>query len=166
MSIWRDKKMPSKMRHALLISIVLIGLVVVSFSTSYAETTNYIYDELNRLIRVEYGDGSVVEYTYDKAGNRIQMTIPYPDSTPPTTTASPAGGTYNTAQSVTLTCNDGTGSGCDKIYYTTDGTTPNTSSPIYTSSINISVTTTLQYFAKDLAGNSEAVKTQYYTINP
>jgi YD repeat-containing protein len=99
------------MRHVLLISIVVIGLVVVSFSTSYAETTNYIYDELNRLIRVEYGDGSVVEYTYDKAGNRIQMTIPYPDSTPPTTTASPAGEAYNTAQTVTLEYDDGNGVG-------------------------------------------------------
>ena len=87
------------------------------------------------------------------------------DSTPPTTTGSPTGGTYNSAQSVTLTCNDGSGFGCDKIYYTTDGTTPTTSSPVYSSPINVSVTTTLKFFARDFGGNSETVKTENYTID-
>ena len=31
--------------------------------------------------------------------------------------------------------------------------------------ISIAVTTTLKYFARDVAGNAEAVKTQAYTIN-
>ena len=116
------------------------------------------------------GDGTKTVYVKfkDTPGN---WSIAYSstillDATPPTTTASPTGGTYNSAQSVTLTCSDGTGSGCDKIYYTTDGTTPTTSSPVYSSPINISVTTTLKFFGKDLAGNSEAVRTETYTISP
>ncbi len=157
--------MSSKMRHGLLISMTLVAFLFASVIISYAETTNYIYDELNRLIRVEYGDGSVVEYTYDKAGNRLEKRLQTPDTTPPTTTASPTGGAYNTAQTVTLTCNDGSGSGCDRTYYTTDGSTPSTSSPIYSSPVNISVSTTLKFFSKDLAGNSEAIKTQVYTID-
>jgi len=156
--------MPSKIRHGLFINIAVISLIFISV-ISYAETINYIYDELNRLKRVEYGDGTVIEYTYDNAGNRLEKRIQIPDTIPPTTTASPAGGIYSSAQSVTLTCSDGTGSGCDKIYYTTDGTTPTTSSPVYSSPINISVTTTLKFFAKDLAGNSETVKTEIYTID-
>jgi YD repeat-containing protein len=163
--IRREKKMPSKMRHAILISMTMIALIFASVIVSYAETTNYIYDELNRLKRIEYGDGTVIEYIYDKTGNRLEKTIQIPDTTPPTTTASPPGGIYNTAQTITLTCNDGTGSGCDKIYYTTDGSTPTTSSPVYSSPINIPVTTTLKFFARDLAGNSEAVKTETYTIS-
>ena len=63
--------MPLRIRHGLLISLVVISLIVVSFNTSYAETVNYIYDEVNRLIRVEYGNGTVIEYTYDKTGNRL-----------------------------------------------------------------------------------------------
>jgi hypothetical protein len=86
------------------------------------------------------------------------------DTTAPITTAVPAGGTYNSARSVTLTCNDGTGSGCDKIYYTTDGMTPTTSSAVYSSPINISVTTTLKFFARDVAGNIESVRSETYTI--
>ncbi len=48
--------MPSRMRHGLLISLVAISLTIISSNTSYADTTNYVYDELNRLIRVEYAD--------------------------------------------------------------------------------------------------------------
>jgi hypothetical protein len=87
------------------------------------------------------------------------------DTTPPTTNALPAGGAYNSTQAVTLTCTDVSGFGCDKTYYTTDGTTPNTSSPVYSSPINISVTTTLKFFSTDLASNSETVKTEIYTLD-
>jgi hypothetical protein len=77
----------------------------------------------------------------------------------PITTASPEGGTYTSAQSVTLTANKPA-----TIYYTTDGSTPTTSSPVYSSPISITTTTTLKFFAIDLAGNREGVKTEIYTI--
>ena len=84
------------------------------------------------------------------------------DTIAPVTTASPTGGTYSSAQSVTLFCNDVTGSGCGNIYYTTDGTTPTTSSPHYSTPINISANTTLNFFAVDSAGNKEFVKAVTY----
>jgi hypothetical protein len=82
-----------------------------------------------------------------------------PDKTAPVTTATPAGGTYETAQSVTLSVNEPA-----TTFYTTDGSTPTTSSPVYSAPIDIAVTTTLQFFSKDTAGNVEAVKTELYTI--
>jgi len=157
--------MPSRIKYGLLISITIIGLFFASVLTSYSGTINYTYNELNCVIRVDYGDGTVIEYIYDKAGNRLEKRLQIADTAPPTTTASPVGGIYNAAQSVTLSCNDGAGSGCDKICYTTDGSTPTTSSPVYSSPINISITTTLKFFARDLAGNSETVKTETYTID-
>jgi Chitobiase/beta-hexosaminidase C-terminal domain len=86
------------------------------------------------------------------------------DTAVPATSAAPVGGTYTGAQSVTLTCSDGTGSGCDKIYYTTDGTTPTTASSVYAAPLSIPATSTLKYFATDKAGNPEAVQSQTYTI--
>jgi YD repeat-containing protein len=86
------------------------------------------------------------------------------DTIAPATAASPSGGIFVTGQTVTLACNDGSGTGCSKIYYTTDGSTPITASSVYTSPLTISATTTLKYFAVDLAGNSEAVKSQMYGI--
>ena len=107
--------MSSRLRQGLLASVAIIALILSSVIV-YAGSVTYTYDGLNRLVRAEYEDGTVIEYTYDKAGNRTTV---YVNTTPPTTTASPPGGIYNSAQSVTLTCTDWSGSGCDKTYYTT-----------------------------------------------
>jgi YD repeat-containing protein len=54
------------------------GNISNSFSATvlvYIGQRIYVYDELNRLIGVGYKDGMVVEYIYDKAGNRLEETI-------------------------------------------------------------------------------------------
>ena len=86
------------------------------------------------------------------------------DITAPTTTATPAGGTYDTAQSVTLSCTDPGNNGCT-IYYTTDGNDPDTNSNVYSSVIAISTDTILKFFAVDGVDNQEAIHTETYTIN-
>ncbi len=91
----------------------------------------------------------------------FSWTVILPNTTPPTVTASPPGGSYSSAQSVTLTANEPA-----TIYYTTNGSTPTTSSPVYSSPISISTTTTLKFFGRDAAGNSSPVSTQVYTIGP
>lgn len=80
----------------------------------------------------------------------------------PTVTSAPGGGVFNTQLTVNLACNDGSGSGCDKIYYTIDGAIPTTASNLYSTPLVLSATTTLKYFAVDLAGNLETVKTVLY----
>ena len=82
------------------------------------------------------------------------------DLTPPITNIYPLGGIFNVTKIITLSMNEpGT------IYYTTDGTTATTSSTKYTTPIIITVTTTLKYLAKDLAGNLSPIYTQKYTID-
>jgi hypothetical protein len=77
----------------------------------------------------------------------------------PVTNASLASGIYAVSKNVVLTTNL-----TSTIYYTTDGTTPTTSSAVYSSPIPINQTTTIKYFAVDSLGNHESVKTQRYTI--
>jgi len=88
------------------------------------------------------------------------------DSLPPVTTAAPPGGSYITNQSVTLTCNDASGTGCANTYYTTDGSTPSVSSSTYSGSISITSNTVLKYFSRDANGNTETVKKQTYLVTP
>ncbi|MBU5636377.1 chitobiase/beta-hexosaminidase C-terminal domain-containing protein [Geomonas sp. Red69] len=85
---------------------------------------------------------------------------PVADKTAPTTTASPLGGTFTSAVTVTLSVNEPA-----TTYYTTDGSTPTTSSTVYSAPLTFSTTKTLKYFSKDTAGNLETVKSQTYTIS-
>jgi hypothetical protein len=82
------------------------------------------------------------------------------DVTPPITTASPQGGEYDNTLDVTLTSNETTAT----IYYTIDGTTPTINSSIYTTPLRVGKTTTIRFFARDLAGNLEAVHDETYTF--
>ena len=84
------------------------------------------------------------------------------DTTPPTVAAAPLGGSFTSAQSVTLTATDnypGT-----SIYFTTNGSTPTSASTRYTAPISIATTTTLKFIAIDAAGNSSAIGSETYTI--
>ena len=152
--------MSPKIGKILLIVSTMIFLFSISILSSHGQSVNYYYDDLNRLIRIDYGD-TVIDYTYDDVGNREAERIAHP----PITTASPAGGVYGTSQSVSLTCTDPQGPGCANIYFTTDESTPTTSSPVYSSPIAISANTTLKYFARDTSGVNETVKTHVYIID-
>lgn len=92
------------------------------------------------------------------------------DTTAPDTVASPIPGTYsNGSVAVTLACNDHAGVGCDKIYYTTDGSTPTTASAVYSAPIAVTnvpgASTTIKYLSVDSAGNAETVKSGTWTMH-
>ncbi len=63
-------------RHALLLSMMIMGLFLAPISVSYAQTVDYTYDPLNRLEQATYPDGHVLQYTYDPAGNRVGAVSP------------------------------------------------------------------------------------------
>jgi uncharacterized repeat protein (TIGR03803 family) len=73
---------------------------------------------------------------------------------------SPAGGSYVTPQTVTIT--DGTPNAT--TYYTTDGTTPTTASTKYSSPISVSATETIKAFAVASGYTDSAVASATYTI--
>lgn len=118
------------------------------------------YNELNpnRGSASLGGGNTVFEDLAD--GETVAIITDVADTTAPTVTASPVGSEYSSIQSVTLSMNES-----GTIYYTTDGSTPTTSSSVYSSAITMSTTTTLKYFGVDSAGNSSSVVTQIYSIN-
>src|SRR5947209_9162979 len=102
-------------------------------------------------------------FAKDSSGNTGPVvTAVYTIIPPPTVSASPPGGTYNSIQSVTLTA-----SRSGTIYYTTDGSVPTVSSPngpSPVSGITINTNSTLKFFAKDNFGISGSIDSAVYTI--
>ncbi len=52
---------------------LIIFLALLLFSSG-AEAFQYTYDSLNRLTRITYDSGAVIEYAYDAAGNLVAVT--------------------------------------------------------------------------------------------
>jgi hypothetical protein len=114
----------------------------------------------------------------DLAGNALVQPASFAftthlDCEEPVTSASLAGGAFTAAQSVTLTCTDGGGSGCARIVYTTDGSLPSLVPPNGTivsgasaGPISIGVgDTVLRWFAEDAAGNGEVLRERRYAVS-
>jgi len=83
------------------------------------------------------------------------------DTIPPTTEATPPGGTYSSQILVNLIPNEPA-----TVYYTTDGSTPTTTSNVLKKGAEIPIIkdTTLKWFAMDTTGNKEEMKTAVYKI--
>lgn len=60
------------MRNRFAILSCLILALVAGLAPA---ATTYDYDQLGRLVRVTYGDGSQIDYSYDLAGNRTARSV-------------------------------------------------------------------------------------------
>lgn len=74
---------------------------------------------------------------------------------------SPAGGTFNSTQTVTITPPLG-----GTVYYTTNGTVPTTASTPYTTPLTVSATQTIKAIAKQTGRDVSAVVSETYVIDP
>ncbi|WP_184222511.1 chitobiase/beta-hexosaminidase C-terminal domain-containing protein [Granulicella aggregans] len=120
-------------------------------STLYTAPITVAASETVRAIAIAagYPNSSVASATYT-------LTLS-PAATP---TFTPAAGTYTSVQSVTIS--DATIGA--NIYYTTDGTTPSTSSTLYSGPISIALTATIEAIAVG-NGSPSALGSAAYNIN-
>jgi LysM repeat protein len=128
------------------------GTTPTTSSTKYTSAITVSANETLEALAVEagYTNSAVASAAYT-----IASVLPAP-------TFSPAAGTYTTSQSVTISdATSGT-----TIYYTTNGTTPMTSSTVYSGVITVSATETIEAIAVETGYTNSAVATATYTIAP
>jgi RHS repeat-associated protein len=126
------------------------GSTPTTSSTQYTSPITVSSTETVKAIGTKSG------YTQSAVGSAA-YTITPPAATP---TFSPGAGTYNSAQTVTIS--DATSG--STIYYTTNGTTPTTSSTKYTSAISVSASETVEAIATASGHSQSAVGSAVYTL--
>lgn len=118
----------------------------------------------------EQGGVTIYVRAIDGAGNVgawSDLTHYIYDATAPTVpVADPPAGDYSSDQDIALSSSDTGGSGISSIYYTLDGSTPNSTKTAYTGPINIDNDLVLKAIAYDNAGNTSAVLSAAYGIPP
>ena len=111
-------------------------------------------------------NGTVVETVYDAmTGGQPPGQDTFPPSTTIACNGSACSGWYGGAVSVSLSATDFGGSGVAATRYTTDGTDPTESSPVYSAPFPVSASTTVRFRSWDNAGNVEATKAQTVQID-
>jgi LysM repeat protein len=127
------------------------GSTPTTSSTVYSGPITVSATETLEAVAVEtgYANSAVTTAAYTIAAAAL-----------PAPTFSPAAGSYTAAQSVTIS--DATAG--TTIYYTTNGSTPTTSSTVYSGPITVSATETLQAIAVATGYPNSAVTTAAYTI--
>jgi peptidoglycan/xylan/chitin deacetylase (PgdA/CDA1 family) len=101
----------------------------------------------------------------------VRQTLGSPGTSAPTTQISCNGAAcstswYRAAVQVILTATPGPdGSPVVATYYTTDGSTPTSSSQVYTGPFQVPATSTVKFFSVDQAGHAESVKSQLVRID-
>ena len=141
---------------------IFVGGTAVSTETTGSTGTNtYIIASANQAA----GNVYTLKVTSDHNAQITKIEVYYAagDDVVATPSFSPSGGTYNTAQSVSINC----GTAGATIHYTTDGTEPTTSSPTYSTALSVTSTTTIKAIAvKDGLTNSAIATATYNIVYP
>jgi hypothetical protein len=129
------------------------GTTPTTSSTKYTGAITVSATETVKAIAVatNYSNSAMATATYTIGA---ATTLPAP-------TFSPAAGTYSTTQTVTIS--DATAG--TTIYYTTNGTTPTTSSTKYTGAITVSSTETITAIAVETGYTNSPAATATFTIS-
>lgn len=139
-------------------SVVLGSCTVAGSSCSIVVAGSSLQVGSNSILAVFTGSGTYPSSTSNVVNVTVAAAQPTPAATP---TFSPAGGSYSSTQSVTIS--DATSG--STIYYTTDGSAPTTSSNPYTGPITVTATETINAIATASGFANSATASATYTIS-
>lgn len=160
---WNDNKAAITAMIAARKAVKLHSQSAVTVNQSAANLYVATATGLNGTMIVKIGSGSYTapgDYTLATSGTDYAIWTKTINDVAPALTVSPSGGTYYSAQSVTMSTSTGA-----SIYYTTNNTTPTTASSLYSIPLTVSSSQTLRSIAYNPATqlySSEATNT--YTI--
>ncbi len=134
----------------------------VSLATLFPSTGDPLQDVDQRA-----GMVTLRVFSIDDAGNAedIRDLVYRIDLAAPIVTPSAPSGTYVAPLTLTLDCDDGNGSGCAEIYYTTDNSAPSPSSTRYDGALAVNEATILRVFTVDNAGNISTQTLGVYALS-
>ncbi|HEY4428994.1 MAG TPA: chitobiase/beta-hexosaminidase C-terminal domain-containing protein, partial [Solirubrobacteraceae bacterium] len=136
-----------------------VGATYYTTDGSEPSTSSPVYNAASKPVLTH--DGQIITYfSTDTAGNAEppHSATAHIDRSAPTTGDDVPATYVNHSVTVTLSPNDTGGSGLDKTYYTTDGSVPTQTSPVYNPASKPVLTSDGQkitYFSTDKAGNAE-----------
>ena len=153
-------------KPTLTVSGANITQVAFTFKSGETVTADSGTMEKNSSATTNTWNGNATDVTFTITGANAALTklvITYGEPSGVVVTApkfSPVGGTYNEAQTVTITADEGT-----TIYYTIDGQNPSDEvGDIYTAPITVDKTMTIKAIAYDADDNKSTITTETYTI--
>lgn len=158
--------MPTKIKKLMMAVIVLI---MNTANIASAETLTYTYDSMQRITRVQYASGPVIEYVYDNMGNRLVRSLytagaPANSAPSPATQPSPANGAGGVSGPLTLSWTGSDPNQGDRLsYFVHAGTNANTLQPVWSGSstsfkpLNLLANTT--YYWKVVTRDSHNLET-------
>ena len=141
------------------------GVAAIYYTTDGSTpTTSSLTFGYNGLKPVLQNGERIRYFAVDQAGNAEAVRTSGAakvDSAAPSTTDDVDSAWHDAPVAVTLTASDTDGSGVAATYFTTDGSTPTTSSPVYhgEDQPTLSDGLAIRYFSVDQVGNAEAVRT-------
>ena len=134
------------------------GSSTAKFNGTTASVTSWSAGSIGVTVPSGATTGNVVVTVNGLASNGLNFTVTTPVATP---TFTPAAGTYNSGQTVTI----GTTTPGATIRYTTDGSTPtSTTGTVYSSPVSVNSTTTIKAIAYKSGWNDSSVASAAYTL--
>ncbi|HTC67135.1 MAG TPA: chitobiase/beta-hexosaminidase C-terminal domain-containing protein [Candidatus Acidoferrum sp.] len=135
------------------------GTTGAVYNTSWSINIPQVIGSNSAFVGFTAGTGGLTATQNIQTWSFLSGTQQQPTATAPT--FSPAPGSYTSAQSVTLS----TPTPGASIHYTTDGSTPTVSSPLYSKAMGVSATETIKTLTVASGFSNSSISTGTYTIS-